>query len=191
MRFLLIAFSICVLAACQLTKQPETARTVEMYNREGDMVGTAKLSEDPDGVKVKFEMEGLIPGFHGLHIHEIGECEPPDFKSAGNHYNPENKKHGLLHPDGPHIGDLPNIEADSSGKVDTEQTINDATLLEGKKNSLIDKGGTSIVITAEPDDGLSQISGDSGQRIICGEIKDDKDETDEEEPTNPAETEKK
>ena len=190
MRFLIIIFSVCFLTACQLTQQPETVKTVDMYNRDGDMVGTAKLSEDPKGVKIELKLEGLTPGFHGTHVHEIGECEAPDFKSAGNHLNPEKKKHGLLHPEGPHLGDLPNIEVDTSGKVDTELTVSDATLLKGK-NSLTERGGTSLVITAEADDGMSQISGNSGERIICGEIKDEKGETDDQEPTDPTEKEKK
>ncbi|MEI3611648.1 superoxide dismutase family protein [Pseudogracilibacillus sp. SO30301A] len=190
MRYFFIVISICFLSACQLTQQPKTSQTVDMYNRDGDMVGRATLSEDPKGVKIKVTLEGLTPGFHGIHIHEIGKCEAPDFKSAGNHLNPEKKKHGLLHPEGPHLGDLPNVEADSSGKVDTELTVNDATLLK-EKNSLTERGGTSLVITAEADDGMSQISGNSGERIICGEIKGEKGGTDNQEPTDPTEKEKK
>src|SRR5690625_714789 len=190
MRIILIIFSICFLYACQLTAQPKTAKTVEMYNREADMIGTAKLSEDSKGVKMKLKLEGLRPGFHGIHIHEVAKCEHPDFISAGNHLNPDKKKHGLLHQDGAHLGDLPNIEADDKGKVDTELTVSEATLLQGK-NSLTEKGGTSIIITSEPDDGMTQISGNSGNRIICGEIKEKKNETDAEKPTDPTEEEKK
>ncbi len=64
MRYFFIVISICFLSACQLTQQPKSAQTVDMYNRDGDMVGTAKLSEDPNGVKIILKLEGLTPGFH-------------------------------------------------------------------------------------------------------------------------------
>lgn len=179
-----------ILTACQLTAQPKTARTIDMYNKDGDMVGTAKLSEDPDGVKIALKLEGLASGYHGFHVHEIATCTAPDFKSAGNHFNPKKKKHGLLNPEGPHVGDLPNVEADEGGKVDTEVTVKDATMLKGN-NSLTENGGTSLVITSEADDGMTQISGDSGERIICGEIKEEKGEADREKPTDPADKEEK
>ena len=185
MRSLFIIFSICMLSACNLTSQPKTVKSVEMYNRDGDMVGTAKLKESPDGVEMELKLEGVPPGWHGLHIHEIGKCEAPDFKSAGNHFNPENKEHGLLQPKGPHVGDLPNIEADHNGKVEETIMISEATLLEGK-NSLTEKSGTAIIITSDKDDGITQISGNSGERIICGEIKGE-DEQAEEKPSDPAE----
>jgi len=186
MRIMIVAISICLLTACQFTEQPKTAKTIDMYNQEGDMVGTAKLAEDPNGVKVTLKVEGLTPGYHGVHVHEIAECVHPDFKSAGNHFNPEQKEHGLLNPKGSHLGDLPNVEADLSGKVDEELTIDDATLMEGK-NSLTDSGGTSLVISSDPDDGMTQISGNSGERIMCGEIKEEEGQADEETPTDPTE----
>lgn len=186
MRYLIIIFSICILTACHLTTEPKTAKSVEMYSREGDMVGTATLTESPEGVEIELKLEGLTPGWHGLHIHEIGECEAPDFKSAGNHFNPENKEHGLLHPKGPHVGDLPNIEADHNGKVEETVVVREATLLEGK-NSLTEKSGTALIVTSQRDDGIRQISGDSGERIICGEIKGEDEKKDEEEPSDPTE----
>lgn len=187
MRFIIVIISILLLSACNLTAKPKTALSVDMYNHTGDMVGTAKLSEDPKGVKIKLKIEGLSPGFHGLHIHEVATCEQPEFKSAGNHFNPENKQHGLLHPEGSHLGDLKNIEANSNGEVDVEVLVPDATLLKGSNKSLIDQGGTSLIVTSEADDGVSQISGNSGERIVCGEIKENKNESDEEEPTDPTE----
>ena len=182
----MLIVTVWLLSACQLTAQPDTAKTVEMYNADGDMLGTANVKEDPEGVKIELTLEGLTPGWHGLHIHEIGECEAPDFKSAGNHFNPDGLEHGLLNPKGPHLGDLPNIEADHNGEVDEEVTVQDATLLAGK-TSLTEKGGTSIIVTSEPDDGMTAISGDSGKRIICGEIKGEEGEEDEEEPSDPTE----
>lgn len=161
-----------------------------MYNGDGDMVGTATLNEMPDGVQIKLKIEGLTPGLHGIHVHEFAKCEGPDFKSAGNHLNPEGKEHGLMHPEGAHLGDLPNIEADGSGNVDTELMIAGATLMDGK-NSILRGEGTSLVIHDSQDDGVSQPAGNSGERMICGEILSDPDtgtETeDEDTPSDPTE----
>ncbi|WP_217589172.1 superoxide dismutase family protein [Lentibacillus saliphilus] len=175
---------ILVLAACQ--QQEKTTRTIDMYNASGDMIGTAKLSEAPEGVNVKLKLEGLTPGFHGIHVHEYPKCEAPDFTSAGNHFDPEGKEHGLMHPDGPHLGDLPNIEADGGGLVDADLLLAGATLLDGKK-SILRGEGTSLVIQERADDGMSQPGGDGGPRIACGTIKADEDATDKESPTDPTE----
>ncbi|AXI09846.1 superoxide dismutase [Oceanobacillus zhaokaii] len=140
-----------------------------MFNASADMVGTATLNEQPDGIKIKLKLEGLEPGFHGIHVHEFPKCDGPDFSSAGNHLNPEGKEHGLMHPDGPHLGDLPNVEADGAGAVDIELMLAGATMKEGNK-SILSGEGTSLIVTEGQDDGVSQPSGDSGTRIICGEI---------------------
>lgn len=161
---------------------------VEMYNADGDRVGTARLNETDGGVAVTVEVEGLNPGFHAIHVHEYGKCEGPDFSSSGNHFNPDGKEHGLLRTDGPHLGDLPNIEADEDGNVKEELVIAEATLKKGK-NSLITNDGTSLIIHDGVDDGMSQPAGDSGDRIICGAIKNDSQSGDREEaPTDPTES---
>lgn len=184
-RWLLVILFLLV-SACH--PKEELTREVEMYNRSGDMIGTALLTEDPEGVKVTLEVEGLAPGFHGFHVHEHPSCKAPDFKSAGNHLNPDQNKHGLLHPEGAHLGDLPNVEADDQGKVDVELIIEDATLLKGK-NSLLEDGGVSFIITEDPDDGMSQPGGNSGVRLICGELKSKVEKEDNETPTDPTEIE--
>lgn len=167
--------------------KPKTVISVDMYNTTNDMVGTTKLTEHPDGVKLEVKVEGVDSGYHGIHIHEIGKCEAPTFKSAGNHFNPKDKEHGLMNPKGAHTGDLPNVEANHKGEIDEELTVQDATLLTGN-TSLTEQGGTSIIITELADDGMTQVSGDSGERIICGEVKVD-DEPDEEKPGDPTEKE--
>jgi|SRR5699024_6877482 len=188
MRKLLFVSLIFVLSACQ--SGTPNVKEIDIYNSSADLIGTATLSEQSDGVQVKLKLKGLSPGFHGVHIHEFGKCEGPDFKSAGNHFNPEGKDHGLLHPEGPHLGDLPNVEADSSGSVEGELMANGVTLTDGKK-SLLKEGGTSIVITKDKDDGVSQPGGDSGERIACGIINHDNDESQGEQPTDPAELNEK
>lgn len=187
MRYVKLIICLLLLSACQLQDKPKTAISVDMYNATNDMVGTAKLTEHPDGVKLKLKIAGVTSGYHGVHIHEIANCEAPTFKSAGNHFNPKDKEHGLMNAKGAHLGDLPNVEANLQGEIDEELTVQDATLLNGN-TSLTEHGGTSIIITEEADDGMTQISGDSGERIICGAIKNNE-ETDEEEPEDPTEEE--
>ncbi len=184
MRFVRVFLLLLLLASCQ--SNVETSKSVEMYNSSGDMVGTAQLLEGPDGVQIKLKLEGLTPGFHGIAVHEYAKCEAPDFQSAGNHLDPEGKEHGLMHPKGPHLGDLPNIEADGSGVVDVELMLPGATLKEGKK-SLLRGEGTSLIVKEKQDDGVSQPSGESGARIICGEIKSGTGSESTESPTDPTE----
>ncbi|MDY0408769.1 superoxide dismutase family protein [Virgibacillus soli] len=184
----MIVLLLFTLVACQ--QHTPNVKEIDMYNASGDKVGTAKLSSQPDGVKIKVKVEGLTPGFHGIHIHEYAKCEGPEFKTAGNHLNPEGKQHGLMNPKGSHLGDLPNIKAKDDGKVDTEVTVNGATIQEGKK-SLLKGEGTSLIITEGQDDGMSQPAGDSGVRKICGEIKPKKDVDSEKKPTDPTELEDK
>ncbi|WP_067725692.1 superoxide dismutase family protein [Oceanobacillus damuensis] len=182
MRFIFL-LTILILTACQADSP--TSQEVQMYNASGDMVGTAKLNEQEEGVGIELKLEGLEPGFHGIHVHEFPKCEGPDFTTAGNHYNPEGNEHGLMHPEGPHLGDLPNIEADGGGLVEAELMLAGATLLDGK-NSLLSEEGTSLVVHEAQDDGVSQPSGESGPRILCGEIKKDEDSGGgEESPTDP------
>lgn len=159
--------SLLLIAGC--TQQNPTKVNVKMYNAVGDSLGTVKLTEQASGVKIDVKLKGLTPGVHAIHIHDIGKCKPPDFKSAGNHFDVEGKEHGLLHPKGAHAGDLPNIIVKDDGSVKAELMAPNVTLKDGKK-SLFTKKGTSIVIDENKDDGLTQPSGDSGKRVACGEI---------------------
>ncbi|WP_249871164.1 superoxide dismutase family protein [Oceanobacillus saliphilus] len=182
MRFIFLLI-LLILTACQ--EDSPTSKTVEMYNASGDMVGTATLNEQEEGVGIELKLEGLEPGFHGIHVHEFPICEGPDFISAGNHFDTEGNEHGLMHPEGAHLGDLPNIEADGEGLVEAELMLAGATLLDGK-DSILKEEGTSLVVHESQDDGVSQPSGDSGARILCGEIKRDEDNgATEESPTDP------
>ncbi|CAG9620997.1 superoxide dismutase family protein [Sutcliffiella rhizosphaerae] len=166
--FTAIGFVVCiVLTGCM--EKDITTLDVELYNADGDSLGVAKVSEDSGGVKIELNLEGLPPGEHGVHIHETGLCDPPDFKTAGNHFNPDDKEHGLMHPEGAHVGDLPNIIVKDDGTVIAELIAPEATLKDGK-TSLFGKDGTAIIITETPDDGMTQPTGDSGERIACGLI---------------------
>lgn len=134
MRWIFCLF-IIFLTACT-SNTDEALQEVAMFNVDGDKLGTATLTEEAEGVGIKLKLEGVNPGWHGIHVHETAKCEPPDFASAGNHYNPVDKEHGLMNPKGPHLGDLPNVEANGEGKIDEELMLPDVTLLDGK-DSLI------------------------------------------------------
>jgi Cu-Zn family superoxide dismutase len=168
MKKLIFIISIAILLGGCADTRP-TKIDIELKNPDGDSHGTATLTEKADGLQVTLALAGLEPGPHAIHFHEKGECEGPDFELAGGHYNPEDKDHGLLNPDGPHTGDLPNIIAEPDGTVVTEFMANGVTLKEGK-TTLFPKEGTALIIHEKADDGMSQPAGDAGKRIACGVI---------------------
>jgi len=137
-----------------------------LKDRQGRTVGTVTVTETPHGLLVRGTVEGLPPGPHAIHFHETGKCEPP-FASAGGHFNPAQKTHGVLSPGGPHAGDLPNLMVPASGKLDFEIFAPGLSLSTGP-GAVLDADGTALVVHAKADDHLSQPSGDSGDRIACG-----------------------
>lgn len=128
--------------------------------------GEVRFSQDGDSVKVVARLEGLTPGQkHALHIHQNGDCSAPDAMSAGGHYNPEGKPHGLPESDMRHAGDLGNVQADADGKAHYEITVKNISIA-GANNPIIGRG---VIVHAKPDDG-SQPVGNAGGRIACGVI---------------------
>ncbi|MCM3718202.1 superoxide dismutase family protein [Fictibacillus phosphorivorans] len=144
---------------------------VNLVNTKGKKAGEATLTETAEGVTIEVNATGLKPGEHGIHFHEKAICTPPDFKSTGSHFNPTSKQHGFLNPKGPHVGDILNITANKSGVVQ-EEILSTMVSLSGKKsNSLFSNGGTALVIHAGADDYKTDPAGNSGDRVLCGEIK--------------------
>lgn len=144
---------------------------VDLKNTKGDSVGTATLTQLAKGVRIQLDVKDIGEGEHAFHFHEKGTCTAPDFKSAGDHFNPSKSKHGHDMAGGAHAGDMPNLIANSDGEAKLEFVNTSVTLKKGPKNSLLKSGGTSLVIHANADDYKSQPAGNAGDRIACGEIK--------------------
>jgi Cu-Zn family superoxide dismutase len=158
------------LAGCAGLQYGSPQATAELRNAKGDQVGQASFWEDAKGVRILVEVQGIAPGAHGIHIHAVGKCDPPDFTTAGGHFNPSGKKHGFMNPAGPHNGDLPNLQVGPDGKGRLEY-VNALVTLGAGTTSLFGPDGTALVLHARPDDDVTDPSGDSGARIACGVIR--------------------
>lgn len=131
---------------------------------DGSPRGTAQLISAGSQVSISIAVAGISQGVRGVHLHEVGSCDAPDFTSAGAHLNPGNRQHGWQNPAGPHFGDLPNVTVGSTGIVSaTLPGTRDDVL-----SQLFDGDGTAVIVHAWPDDQVSDPSGNSGARIACG-----------------------
>jgi superoxide dismutase, Cu-Zn family len=158
-------------AAQRMTNTVAAGRAV-MHDVNGAAIGTALLYQDVSGsVTVRIESLTVPAGTHGIHFHQVGKCEggATAFSTAGGHFNPAGKAHGLQNPSGPHAGDAPNIVIPASGVGNVAFTSDRVSLTPGS-TSLFDADGSSIVVHGGPDDQVSQPAGNSGPRIACGVV---------------------
>mgnify|MGYP003583987930 FL=1 len=156
------AFSLSVQA------QSPTAKA-SLKDATGKDVGTVQLVQTPHGVLLRMSLKGVAPGEHAFHVHAVGKCEPP-FTSAGGHFNPASKKHGMEATEGAHAGDMPNLFIPANGELKIDVANSMISLVKGQPNSVFDTDGSAIIIHAGPDDYKTDPTGNAGDRIVCGVI---------------------
>jgi len=167
---LLAIASGCAAASSETATASEAAAPVaraKLLAGDGTSRGDAVVTQATDGLHVLVRAQGLTPGMHAVHIHGTGVCTPPDFASAGGHWNPTGHKHGKDNPAGMHMGDMPNMIAGADGSGEMEYVIAGATI-HGGATPLLDADGAAIVIHAQADDNKTDPAGNAGGRVACG-----------------------
>jgi Cu-Zn family superoxide dismutase len=154
-------------APTTVTPVAGTSATATLRDLAGMRVGTATLTDTYSGILVVGSVTGLGLGAHAIHVHSVGRCDAP-FTTAGPHFNPHGKQHGFSNPNGPHLGDMPNLDTPAAGTLRFEVLLTGVTLK--ANNALLDADGAALVIHSARDDYKTDPSGDSGSRIACGVI---------------------
>ena len=152
---------------------PAPTRTVELKGPTGTIVGHASLWETTSGVLIRVEVSGLAPGWHGLHLHQTGDCTGPAFTTAGSHmHGPQAGMHGFLSASGPEAGDLPNLFVGPDGHGSAEIfTARVRMTADGDLPAILDADGSALVIHASADDQFTAPTGGSGGRIACAVLR--------------------
>jgi Cu-Zn family superoxide dismutase len=147
-------------------KKPEDTAKATLQDAKGQPVGDVTFEQTPHGVLIRGTLSNVPAGMHAIHIHEAGKCEGPEFKTAGGHFNPNKKAHGMMAAGGKHEGDLPNIHAGQDGKAQFEFFAAHGLTVK----SMMDADGSAVVVHAKADDHKTDPAGDAGGRIACGVV---------------------
>lgn len=168
---------LALAVAAAITSTPAFAAEragAQIIDRQGNAVGTATLTESPHGVLIHISAKGLPPGPKAIHIHSVGTCEDgaAGFVASKGHLNPSAKPHGLMNPEGPDAGDLPNLFVHAHGSVEAEFFTTFASLGgAGGRPAIVDADGAALVIHENRDDHATQPIGGAGARHFCGVIR--------------------
>ena len=161
-----LALIVPLLVTACAYDEPRGGPAMPLIGASGQTIGTVRAWQTAGGVSFRIDAHGLPHGVHGIHVHPIGRCDPPDFSTAGTHWNPSGREHGLNNPKGPHDGDMPNVTVAANGVLQETVVLPKATMAQ-----LLDADGSSIMIHAGADDYVSQPAGNSGAKIACAVIR--------------------
>jgi Cu-Zn family superoxide dismutase len=177
-RITAIVGGLTLAAACQLSSRDAAAgrpphavvALAVLTDSDGNARGNARLVQDAAGIlHVEIRLTGMAPGLHGVHFHAVGRCDGVAFATAGGHFNPGGKAHGLVNPAGPHAGDLPNLVAGPAGSGTLTESVTRVSLTGA--NGLLDADGAAVIVHAAADDEMTDPSGNSGARVACGVLR--------------------
>ena len=168
MRKLVLLFPLLAVG-CMTANEPPGGPAMALVNTNGQTIGTVRAWQTSGGVTFRIDAARLPHGVHGLHVHAVGRCDPPDFQTAGPHWNPASRKHGLSNPAGPHAGDLRNVTVAANGVIGEAVTLTGTSLTAppGSPGAILDADGAALVLHAQADDNVTDPSGNSGGRIAC------------------------
>jgi Cu-Zn family superoxide dismutase len=173
MKIVFFTFLFIALCLSSAYAKNDTA-LAPIINNASTAIGSVTLTQAPKGVLLHVNVKDLPAGTHGFHIHSVGNCSDHDhFKAAEGHIKGAGTAHGLMNPNGPEAGDLPNLIVKEDGTVTVEIYAPDLSIYDRSgdtKNVLMDEDGSAFMIHADPDDHMTQPIGGAGARIACGVI---------------------
>lgn len=167
----LAAAVVLTMSGCASLSSSSPSATAQLEPTRGNAVkGSVRFVQTGDNlVRVSGEISGLKPNSeHGFHIHEKGDCSSGDGNSAGGHFNPGGTAHGKYGPDVHHGGDLPSLRADGNGVASINMELRGISLADGAANNVAGRG---LIVHADPDDFVTQPTGNSGARLACAVIR--------------------